>query len=88
MYKYIIYSSRHNSAHINLRVVWRKWGCRQVMKCDVHHSRNSTVSVLFLSGIPWVSPALLTAILVSAHIRWLGETNKASITDMQYNSLM
>uniref|UniRef100_A0A7N6AKT3 Uncharacterized protein n=1 Tax=Anabas testudineus TaxID=64144 RepID=A0A7N6AKT3_ANATE len=44
---------------------------RQVMKCDVLHSRNSTVTVLFFSVVPWVSPALLPAILVLTHIRWL-----------------
>lgn len=41
-------------------------GGRQAMKCDDHHRRNSTVSVLFVSGVPWVSPAVLPTTLVSA----------------------
>lgn len=52
---------------------------RQVMKCDVPLSRNSSVSVLF-SLVPWVSPAFSPAILVSAHIRWLDRAHEAHTT--------
>lgn len=48
---------------------------RQVMKCDVPYSRNSSVSVLFFSLVPWVSPAFSPSILVSTHIRWLDRMN-------------
>lgn len=49
---------------------------RQAMECDDRHRRNSTVSVLFVSGVPWVSPAVLPTTLVSARTHPLVRQDK------------
>lgn len=46
------------------------------MKCDDHHRRNSTVSVLFVSGVPWVRPAVSPTTLVSARTHPLVRQDK------------